>query len=805
MGPKVRCCLTVLAVWAMLLLCFSLWIQKCGADSSLSAAPEKLRTEDTNGEETMLAGGHPRVDDGGNETEIDVGRRLWKDQEGRLKAGIESFFKMLFPRLVRLGSEAEISTECQAAYFKMFVAIRQLKTWALQMVDSSGKIPNGVMSGTAASFGHFDQCLGITVEGDAFRGKFCNLELWLRDLPRPSANAADIIEDRESVLTFFYDNGYWLQLFPARMGVCIPSTCSGEDLQKMAAKASQEFQITANVTSCQVKEPINFSQEQLLVLCILGVLLLLAIVGTALDALCTQDVKQTATVGGRLVEALASFSLVRNTRSLFSRSEHATGPLEALNGIRVISCFWIVLGHIYFLTDLSTYIRFASLTKLQVLFKDFLFTLVENFTLPVDTFFFITGLLLTYNQTKKSQQMKSSASLWNMISTVFHRYWRMTPAFGLATALFVLMPAFGSGPMWRDVLGLATENCRLYWWSNLLYFSNYLPYSKMCMLHSWFLSLNMQYFVVGLPLALVMFRKPKLTLLALMALVIASCLITGAVTYMNELPPAMLMMTARWSKAKQLLNMVYYQPFTHFGPFAVGLCFGYALPTVKVPRFRKVTLAAGWLMAIVLCGSAVFVAYPFRRGDTAFHPLLSAVYAGCHRTLWTVGVAWVTVLCATRQAGLVGEMLSSSVMTPLSRLSYLVFLLHPVPIYVHVASVRESFQLDHYYMCTLYFGILVTSILMAYVAYLTVEAPFAALERLMRSPPKAASSRVQTPMTTLTMEPPPQQQQQQQQHKAAEGWRSPPRSAPAATSAALNGGNSTLTLAIAKTPESSHL
>lgn len=46
-------------------------------------------------------------------------------------------------------------------------------------------------------------------------------------------------------------------------------------------------------------------------------------------------------------------------------------------------------------------------------------------------------------------------------------------------------------------------------------------------------------------------------------------------------------------------------------------------------------------------------------------------------------------------------MLSSSVMTPLSRLSYLVFLLHPVPIYVHVASVRESFQLDHYYMVSI--------------------------------------------------------------------------------------------------------
>ncbi|KAK8756484.1 hypothetical protein V5799_000815 [Amblyomma americanum] len=668
------------------------------------------------------------------------------------------------------------------------------------VVDSSGKIPNGVMAGTAASFGHFDQCLDITVDGDAFHGKFCNLELWLKDLPRPSPNAADVIEDSESVLTFFYDNGYWLQLFPARLGVCIPSTCSREDLQKMAAKASQELQMSANVTSCQVKEPIAFSKEQLVVLGILGVVLLLTVVGTALDALCKQDVKHTSTFGGRLAVSLASFSLVRNTRALFFRSEHAAGPLEALNGIRVVSCFWIVLGHIYFLTDLSTYIRFTSLTKLQVLFKDFLFTLVENFTLPVDTFFFITGLLLAYNQTRRCLQTNSRISIWSMISTVFHRYWRTTPAFALATALFVLMPAFGSGPMWEDVLGLASENCRLRWWSNLLYFSNYLSYSKMCMLHSWFLSLNMQYFVVGLPLALLMFKSPRVTLVIVAALVVASCLVTGMVTYINDLPPAMLMMTARWSKAKQLLNMVYYLPFTHFGPFAVGLCFGYALPTAKVPRFGKVTLTVGWLVAAVLCGSAVFVAYPFRRSDPSFHPLLSAVYAGCHRTIWTVGIAWVTLLCATRQGGLVGELLSSSIMTPLSRLSYLVFLLHPVPIYVHVASVRESFQLDHYYMCTLYFGILVTSILMAYVAYVTVEAPFGALEKLLQSPSESAAGRIATPLPTHCPEP----QQPQQQHRA-DGWRSPQRTAAAATSAAVNGGSSTGIIANAKLSESSHL
>ncbi|CAN7993534.1 unnamed protein product, partial [Ixodes hexagonus] len=103
------------------------------------------------------------------------------------------------------------------------------------VVDSSGKLPNGLMSGTAASLGHFDQCLDIEV-GDAFRGQFCNLELWLRDLPRPSVRAEDIIADKESVLAFFYENGYWLKLFPMRMGICIPSACSADDLQRMATQ-----------------------------------------------------------------------------------------------------------------------------------------------------------------------------------------------------------------------------------------------------------------------------------------------------------------------------------------------------------------------------------------------------------------------------------------------------------------------------------------------------------------------------------------------------------------------------------------
>lgn len=119
-------------LWAVFLLLWSpLWVQECGGESSLPAAPETSRSQDDKGEDAP-SGLQRLEDESSNETETEVARRLWKDQEDRLKEGIESFFKILFPSLVRLGSEAEISAECQAAYFKMFLAVRQLKTWALQ-------------------------------------------------------------------------------------------------------------------------------------------------------------------------------------------------------------------------------------------------------------------------------------------------------------------------------------------------------------------------------------------------------------------------------------------------------------------------------------------------------------------------------------------------------------------------------------------------------------------------------------------------------------------------------------------------
>jgi len=53
---------------------------------------------------------------------------------------------------------------------------------------------------------------------------------------------------------------------------------------------------------------------------------------------------------------------------------------------------------------------------------------------------------------------------------------RLTPTYAFCILLSVtLWPKFGKGPLWPEVVHPLSENCRKYWWSNLLYINNFYP------------------------------------------------------------------------------------------------------------------------------------------------------------------------------------------------------------------------------------------------------------------------------------------------------------------------------------------
>lgn len=73
------------------------------------------------------------------------------------------------------------------------------------MVDSSGKLPMGIMTGSVAALGAYDQCLSVHYDDDTHDpivGRYCTLNIQFPYLPRTFKNSSEIIKEKDSVSSF---------------------------------------------------------------------------------------------------------------------------------------------------------------------------------------------------------------------------------------------------------------------------------------------------------------------------------------------------------------------------------------------------------------------------------------------------------------------------------------------------------------------------------------------------------------------------------------------------------------------------
>jgi peptidoglycan/LPS O-acetylase OafA/YrhL len=164
----------------------------------------------------------------------------------------------------------------------------------------------------------------------------------------------------------------------------------------------------------------------------------------------------------------------------------------------------------------------------------------------VDSFFFMSGFLLAFlllsrldtaNTTSTSSTSSTSSTLKPPATAAEHallllklyaqRWLRITPAF-MAAVLFYwqLLPLLSSGPYWDSFDGDCAI-CKRYWWTNPLYINNLVPFHAsllgLCWPVGWYLSNDMQFFVLSAPLLLLYRKRPKLVCAVLGCALAASC------------------------------------------------------------------------------------------------------------------------------------------------------------------------------------------------------------------------------------------------------------------------------------------
>lgn len=76
-----------------------------------------------------------------------------------LRHQITDLFEPHIPQLIRTSQMVQLSGSCSYDMLRMALALRQFEPWALRMIDSSGKVPEGIFEGSFTALGSYDQCL----------------------------------------------------------------------------------------------------------------------------------------------------------------------------------------------------------------------------------------------------------------------------------------------------------------------------------------------------------------------------------------------------------------------------------------------------------------------------------------------------------------------------------------------------------------------------------------------------------------------------------------------------------------------
>ena len=246
------------------------------------------------------------------------------------------------------------------------------------------------------------------------------------------------------------------------------------------------------------------------------------------------------------------------------------------------------------------------------------------------------------------------------------------------------------------------ENCEKYWWTNLLYINNLYPWANLdeCMPWTWYLSSEIQFYVAA-PLMIVPLSIIYPVGLVIVALfLVANVVVIGAITGRYELSAGIFFDIDASANAENIvpeghnsLDDIHIKPWTRIGPFVLGILLGFILFKKLKPSFGKLInslfFTSLWIVGPGLCFATVYGTHGSYEDQDSLTEGEEVVYQMFSRLCWSSGVGILIYLCHNGYGGFVNNFLSMKIWTPLSRLSLLTYLVHPVVLFVLLYTRRE--------------------------------------------------------------------------------------------------------------------
>ncbi|XP_077982994.1 nose resistant to fluoxetine protein 6-like [Glandiceps talaboti] len=434
-------------------------------------------------------------------------------------------------------------------------------------------------------------------------------------------------------------------------------------------------------------------------------------------------------------EFFLCFALNRNLAMILNTTQ-PDKAIRSLHGIRFISMTWVILGHTFLWQTLFPLVN--GLTGGGTIMKEFSFQVVNNAFFSVDTFFFLSGLLVAYLSMDTLE--KSNGKLpW--FKFYFHRYWRLTPTVAMTILIWMfIQPWMGQGPLWHNML--PKPNCEKYWWSTLLYINNFVPNTLTgeCIGWTWYLANDWQFYVISPLILIPLFWSKIVGFVITSILLCASFITTGVLMGVYDFKVDFLQQANDGANALHpgetaptYSDYIYIKPYCRIAPYLVGIVMGYALQQIRSKKIQVVISpiygALGWAVATVIGMSVVYGLYGTAHG----HELTAAgniTYAVFSRFAWGLALAWVVFACQFGLGGAINDFLSWSAFVPLSRLTFTAYLLHPIILDIFIFQNATPTHFSTILCAFNFVGVAAISYGAGLALSMAVEYPTANLEKL---------------------------------------------------------------------------
>ncbi|XP_058467393.1 nose resistant to fluoxetine protein 6-like [Malaya genurostris] len=587
---------------------------------------------------------------------------------------------------------------CLSTMQQLSVAYLNREHHGLEWFDSWGKIPSGMHHGNGNAFGNFDQCRLYSWQG--VRGQHCTFLAALSS-----------------------------SLPPFVSSLCVPHFCT----PVFARQLYGEYLITRGAVVitdinqdlfCIQDRDILYDGGVVTAIVIFSIITALVLSSTIYELVQIQLKRD-------VVSLYSAFSLYRNLRSILHIApkpkviENKSDTIDCAHGIRAISMIWIIVVHIH--ESIGPVPVNNDLARTSYLSSFGSVVLFGMGYLAVDTFLALSGMLVAWNLLKELDKKRKI----NPLMLYRHRYIRITAPYA-ALVLFVVSFAkyMGEGFMWKTIIDANDETCSKYWWSALLHIQNYVNPRSMCLGWTWYLSVDMQLYILGPALIYPLWRYGKRVLfgIALLALLSMGCVFTTVLINdfrINQNAPNV--------QDKSVLT--YYPTHARMGVWLFGTIFGYILYKTKSTdvNLTKRHYAIGWSVCFALLGLMMYALYEFVRTDfNDFSNVADAFFEALHRPVFGICVMWIIFACVNGKGGLINELLSSVLWQPLSKLSFTMYLLHvQLLLMASIASVKTDSYfsvMDMFYRIWGAIG-LTTSIAVLWSSIF--EIPFVTLDKLL--------------------------------------------------------------------------